>query len=175
MSVPAFPFRKGSTMGALVFGAGNLLYADEGVGVHLANYLEEHFDGGDTVEFFDAGTLGMMAAHKFEDPEVVIVVDALELAGEPGEIRVYDGEDIRADRIPTKMSPHQLGLQEMMMVTELRGQTPRVVKLVGVIPERMEAGELDLSAKIHGLLPKLAEIVIELLAREGYTVRAKKA
>jgi hydrogenase maturation protease len=161
-------------MHALVFGAGNLLYADEGIGVHLVKYLEERYrEKEGELEFFDAGTLGVMAAHKFEEAEIVIVVDALETAGEPGEIRVYDGADIRADAIPVKLSPHQIGLQEMMMICELREKSPRVVKLVGVIPQRMEVGEMELSPLVQERLPLVAQTVIELLVEQGVVLQAK--
>ncbi len=159
-------------MRGLIFGAGNLLYADEGIGVHLVNYLEEHYTS-EAVEFFDAGTLGLMAAHKFEDAEVVIIVDALEMEGETGSIHLYDGDDIRANSIPVKLSPHQLGLQEMLMICEMRGHTPDVVKLVGVIPDSMETGSMELSEKVQKILPNVADEVIKLLKDAGLEVTPK--
>lgn len=161
-------------MKALIFGAGNLLYADEGFGVHLAKYLDDNYEANPDVEFYDAGTLGMVAQYKFEEADFVIIVDALELDQEPGSVWLYEGEDIKADNIPTKMSPHQIGLQEVLMVTSLRGHSLEDVKLIGVVPESMEMGQMELSETCKAKLPYVCDRINELLKEKGLEI-VKKA
>src|SRR5690349_6561722 len=121
-------------MKTLIFGAGNLLLSDEGFGVHVIRHLEEHYHLSEEVELFDGGTLGIMVTHKLEEAQHVYVVDIVEAAGEPGKLYRFEKEEIMLDRLPLKMSPHQIGIQEVLFLTELRGTAPERVTLIGVVP-----------------------------------------
>ncbi|KAA0257788.1 hydrogenase maturation protease [Deferribacter autotrophicus] len=144
----------------VIFGAGNVLLSDEGFGVHFVRYLENNYTFPDNVKLFDAGTLGIMAMHVIEEADYLFIVDVVDVDGKPGEIRIYDKDDIILDRIPTKMSPHQIGLQEVLLLSEMRERLPKVVKLFGVIPENIEAGT-TLSNSLEEKLPILAELLVK--------------
>ncbi|MGA1861861.1 HyaD/HybD family hydrogenase maturation endopeptidase [Deferribacter thermophilus] len=144
----------------IIFGAGNVLFSDEGFGVHFVNYLENNYSFPVNVKIFDAGTLGIMAMHVIEEADYLFIVDVVDVDGKPGEMRIYDKDDIILDRIPTKMSPHQIGLQEVLLLSEIRGRLPKVVKLFGVIPENIEAGT-TLSNSLEEKLPILAELLFK--------------
>jgi hydrogenase maturation protease len=150
-------------MRILIFGAGNLIFADEGFGVHLIRYLQEHYTFPANVELYDGGTIGIMAAHKFDDADCVLMVDVVAVEGEAGTILRYDKEDILLKRLPTKLSPHQIGVQEMLTLAEMRDCCPARVTLFGIIPECYDTS-IELSATLRARLPVMAElVVIELL------------
>jgi len=156
-------------MKTLIFGAGNLLLSDEGFGVHFIKYLEKHYRFGDDVELYDGGTLGIMVTHLLEEADRVCLVDVVEAKGEPGDIYRYEKDDFMLGRLPIKMSPHQIGIQEVLLLSDLRGRTPDEVTLFGIIPQSYDAG-VELSPLLAEKLPGLAEVVVEELRAAGHEI-----
>lgn len=156
-------------MQTLIFGAGNLLLSDEGFGVHFIKYLEEKYRFEDDVELYDGGTLGIMVTHLLEEADRVFLVDVVEAAGEPGDIYRYEKEEFLLGKLPIKMSPHQIGIQEVLALSDLRGRTPDQVTLFGVIPHSYEAG-VELSPLLADKLPALAELVVGELREAGHKI-----
>jgi len=150
-------------MKTLILGAGNLLLSDEGLGVHFIRHLQAHYTLPADVEVFDAGTLGLMAGHKLEEADRVYVVDVIAAPGAPGACIRYNKEDFLLKRIPLKLSPHQIGLQEMLLVSSLRGRCPAEVILIGIIPCSVAPGT-ELSPLLQQRLP---ELVRQLAAELG--------
>jgi hydrogenase maturation protease len=149
-------------MKTLILGAGNLLLSDEGFGVHFIRYLQQHCSLPPDVELFDAGTLGLMAGHKLEEADRVYIVDVVAAPGAPGTCIRYAKDDFLLQRIPIKLSPHQVGVQEMLQVSQLRGRCPEEIYLLGVIPASLEPGT-ELSPVLEKRLPELAaQLVAEL-------------
>jgi hydrogenase maturation protease len=159
-------------MKTLILGAGNLLLSDEGFGVHFIRHLQEHYTLPPEVELFDAGTLGLMAGHKLEEADRVYIVDVIAAPGDPGTCIRYSKEDFLLKRIPLKLSPHQIGVQEMLLVSSLRGRCPQEISLLGIIPDSVEPGT-QLSPLLQRRLPQLAsQLVAELLASQPQTQTA---
>ena len=156
-------------MKALIFGAGNLLCSDEGFGVHFIKYLEEHYCFQDDVELYDGGTLGIMVTHLLEEADRVFLVDVVDAAGEPGDVFRYEKDDFMLGKLPVKMSPHQIGIQEVLLLSDLRGRTPDQVSLFGIIPASYEAG-VELSPVLAARLPELAKIVVAELQAAGHEI-----
>jgi len=149
-------------MKTLILGAGNLLLSDEGFGVHFIRHLQDHYTLPPEIELFDAGTLGLMAGHKLEEADRVYIVDVIAAPGDPGACVRYGKEDFLLKRIPLKLSPHQIGVQEMLLVSSLRGRCPEEVFLLGVIPLSVEPGT-ELTPLLQRRLPELAsQLVAEL-------------
>ncbi|HEY3309143.1 MAG TPA: HyaD/HybD family hydrogenase maturation endopeptidase [Desulfuromonadaceae bacterium] len=156
-------------MKTLIFGAGNLLLTDEGFGVHFIQYLQKHYTFPPEVELYDGGTLGIMVSHMLEDAEQVYLVDVIEAQGEPGDIYRYDKDDFMLGKLPIKMSPHQIGIQEVLALSEIRGRCPERIALFGVIPQSYEAG-VELSSLLAQRLPGLAELVVEEIRASGHCI-----
>lgn len=159
-------------MQTVVFGAGNLLLSDEGLGVHLVRHMNDKYEDDDAVEFYDGGTMGILATHKLEETSHVIIVDSLEADGEPGELRVYKKEDIMLDKIPAKMSPHQIGLQEVLTLSELRGKAPDTITFYGVIPASLES-DVELSPQVKMRVGEIEEMIKNELREMGITLRLR--
>jgi len=156
-------------MKTLIFGAGNLLLSDEGFGVHCIRYLEEHYSFPEEVELFDGGTLGIMVTHKFEEAERAYIIDVVEAKGEPGELLRFEKDDIMLNRIPVKLSPHQIGIQEMLLLSEMRGGSPDRITLICVIPESLDASD-QLSPTLQARLDDVAGMILKDLAADGVAV-----
>lgn len=161
-------------MKTLIFGAGNLLLSDEGFGVHCIKHLENNYIFPEEVELYDGGTLGIMVTHKFEEAEQIYILDVIEGEGTPGELHRFDKDDIMLDRIPVKLSPHQIGIQETLLMSELRGFCPDRVTLLGVLPVSLAPSD-RLSPAVQCRLEDVAVIIRDELAAQGITILKKAA
>jgi hydrogenase maturation protease len=157
-------------MKTLIFGAGNLLLSDEGFGVHFIRYLQDNYDLPEDVELYDGGTLGIMVTHKLEDADRVYLLDVIEESGAPGDIFRYEKDDFMLGRLPLKLSPHQIGIQEVLALCEVRGHCPEQITLFGIIPLTYEAG-VTLSPLLTEKIPDLAELLVEELRAAGHAVQ----
>ncbi|GFO54305.1 membrane protein [Geomonas sp. Red276] len=159
-------------MQVLIYGAGNLILSDEGFGVHFIRHLEASYEIPENVEIYDGGTLGIMVHFKFEEADKVILVDVVDTAGQPGDIFRYEREDIMLKKIPVKMSPHQIGLQEMLLLSEMRDAPKADLTFFGIIPETLDPGTV-LSAPLQAGLVKVASLVVDELASVGIELKPK--
>ncbi len=77
----------------LVLGVGNLLLADEGVGVHVAQRLLK-MPMPPEIEVIDGGTGGFELIEHFRGKKEVIIVDALKADADPGTVIQFTPDDI---------------------------------------------------------------------------------
>ena len=67
-----------------MLGIGNILFGDEGIGVHLCNYLKVNyaFDSLEhSIEFVDGGTLAQALIPMIVEYDSVLVLDTINVAG----------------------------------------------------------------------------------------------
>lgn len=124
----------------LVLGVGNVLMRDEGVGVHVAREIarDQSSIGGD-VRVVDGGTLGLDLLPLIADARAVILIDAVDLCAEPGTVSVLRGEAVHGV-LGGHLSPHQVGLGDLVAVGRLMGELPERLVLVGIQPAAIEVG-----------------------------------
>lgn len=150
-------------MRTLVLGIGNTLLTDEGIGVHVIHFLQQHHqDIGDT-DYLDGGTLSFTLAGAIEDSDQLIVVDATELQAEPGTVRTFVNEDmddfLGKNR---KMSVHEVGLLDLMHISRLAERLPQRRALIGIQPESMDWGEQP-TQKVAAAIPAACQQTINLI------------
>src|SRR5512139_995020 len=102
-----------------ILGLGNLLYQDEGFGIHALRVLQEAIDVPGDIEFVDGGVLGMNLLPLVEESSHLLVLDAVNASQPPGTI-----VELKAEQIPlltaTKLSEHQVGFQEVLGLARFR-------------------------------------------------------
>lgn len=157
-----------------ILGIGNLLLADEGFGVHTVRYLEEHYTFPDSIRITDAGTAGIYMAPFLEACDPILVVDVVALDAEPGSVHCFSRCDIGAGTIPGKMSPHQLGLLEMLEICKLRDCCPETVEFFCVVPADLSTAT-TLSPQVAPRVKEIAGRIVDWLRRAGYTIADKMA
>jgi len=134
----------------LVLGVGNVLMADDGIGVHVIRRLAaEHVPDG--VRMVDGGTLGLDLLPMVADARALIVVDAVDMQEAPGTVRVLRGAELHS-ALGGHISPHQVGLGDLLAVGRLTGGLPDQLALVGIQPGVVEVG-LELTAACAGAIP----------------------
>jgi hydrogenase maturation protease len=149
----------------LVLGIGNLIMTDDGVGVRVVHLLQELYRFPETVRVMDGGTLGLDLLHYLEGVWRLLVVDAVETGGPPGTLVRLTGEEINI-AFRTKLSPHQMGLQDLLLVAELQGFAPEEMILLGVQPGEIEMG-VELTAAVEAQVEPLVAAVLNELAAWG--------
>lgn len=152
-----------------ILGVGNLIVGDEGFGVHVVHYLEKHYEFPDNVVIKDGGTAGIYMSPFLEECDPVLVIDVVDIDAEPGSMHYYSNEDVKAGKISTRMSPHQLGLLEIMEICKLREAAPETVEFYCVVPKTLETST-ELSDVVAPRVEEISAIVLKRLAELGVEV-----
>lgn len=161
-------------MRAVVLGVGNILMSDEGVGVHAVTALEEGYVIPDEVEIIDGGTSGMDCLDRIADADLLLIADCMRSKDKaPGTITRLADDQINA-WFKTKISPHQVGLSDVLAACCFHGISPKHVVLIGVQPESFETS-MDLTPAIAAVMPRLLDQLVSELAAIGVTVTKKAA
>jgi len=149
-----------------VLGLGNVLMSDDGVGPYVARVLEAFYEFPDGVEVIDVGTPGLDLTPYLLGADAVIFVDTVTSVGSPGEVRVYDRVQLLRHPPQARTGPHDPALKEALLTVDAAGAGPRMVRLIGVIPERVETGT-SLSRPVAAAVTDVVRIVIDELDRLG--------
>jgi len=148
-----------------VFGIGNLLLSDDGVGVHVLHRLIKEYEFPDHVEFIDGGTKGLDLLPLFENRDKVLIIDAANFKKEPGTIDIVEGDKIPAF-LSTKLSVHQIGLPDTLFAAKLMEITPPEMCLIGIQPKSMDTAT-ELSEVVSSQMDSLIEKVLQKLEAWG--------
>lgn len=150
-----------------VVGIGSVLMGDDGIGPYAVELLDAGWVLAPEVSLHDAGTPGPELVQFLMDHEAVIVIDAVRVAGKPGELHFYRRDDVL--RLPTapRLSPHDPDLRQALLTAELAGRAPAEVLVVGVVPNRVELGT-ELSPEVRTALPAVGAAVRAELDRLGF-------
>ncbi|MBC8507869.1 MAG: HyaD/HybD family hydrogenase maturation endopeptidase [Anaerolineales bacterium] len=138
----------------LILGVGNLLLSDEGVGVRVIERLQAEYDLPEQVQVLDGGTLGLDLLYYLEGIENLLIIDAIEMDAEPGELLRMEGEEVPSF-LSMKMSPHQIGIPDMLFAAKLRDLYPPNVVLWGVQP-----ADLDVSMDLSPLIQAKVDVLV---------------
>jgi hydrogenase maturation protease len=158
-----------SFLSVLVLGIGNILLSDEGVGVKAVEELQSRYDCSDAVEIVDGGTVGFELLPYFENRSHILIIDAVKTGNKPGTI-------VRIDDPPAffqkKVSPHQIGLADVMGIAVITDNMPQHIALFGIEPKELSTG-LELSPEVAGNVSQLVDMVVDELKAIGIKVEAK--
>lgn len=153
----------------LVLGVGNLLLSDEGVGVHVVRRLQEVVELPEAVQVVDGGTSGLELMYHLEGVSHLVVVDAVEMGQPPGTLTRLAGDQLPA-HLCLKISPHEIGLPELLFAAKLRDLYPEEVVVWGAQPGACNVG-LDLSPAMAAQVDVLVEKILRELADWGIPCR----
>lgn len=141
-------------MNTLILGLGNLLLADEGVGVHAARALAgtELPPGVSVVE---AGTAFLDVLPEIEKAERIVLIDAMEGGGAPGSVYRVPFNECRHPEMLASL--HGFDMSRVLFMAG-NHRAPKVT-VFGVEPARIEWGT-DLSPALERVLPLLTNAVL---------------
>ncbi len=146
----------------LILGIGNTLLSDEGLGIHLLNYLRSNYPDLPGVTYLDGGTLSFSLAPDIEDCDNLVVLDAAQLEAEPGTVRLLVGSKMDDFIGRGKRSVHEVGLADLMTIARLLNRLPVNRALLGIQPAEFGWGEAT-SDTVSRVIPEAAAEVVALL------------
>jgi hydrogenase maturation protease len=168
-----------------VVGVGNLLMADDGIGVRAIWALKRQ-SLPDGIELLDGGTAFPTLAGQLAGFQKLIIVDAVRAGAPPGTILKFGLEEIlRMDcirhakrqikapsRSPGALSLHDVGVIEALMLERLAFHTSpgraadawNSVLFIGIEPDKVELS-MELSPTLKERLPVLVQTILEECTR----------
>lgn len=156
----------------LILGVGNILLSDEGFGVRVVERLSKDFVLPDEIQLLDGGTLGMDLLYYLEGVNNLMIIDAVNMNEQPGHIIRLTGDKVPSF-LSVKMSPHQIGVPDMLSAANLMGIYPEKVVLWGIQPQKLEV-EIGLSAVVEKKIDPIIEKILDDLTTWGHTVQSAR-
>ncbi len=140
-------------MKTLVLGLGNLLMNDDAAGVLVSQNLMKKYPETDYLKVMDGGTLGLDLVTYLSDVDKLIIIDAVDVGLPTGTVVRIEGEDIDAV-FENKLSPHQMGLKDILFAADMIDCKPKEIVLFGIQYETIELAQ-TLSDNVKNNLNKL--------------------
>ncbi len=138
----------------IIIGIGNIIRGDDGFGPLLVEKIKNEakvicLDGGTAPENY----LGKIAK---ENPDTVLIVDAVHLGKNPGECEILKGEDIARCGFTTHdVSP-------VMFMDYLTKETEANIYMLGVQPQSIELGS-EMSEELKAVLDEVSGNILEVV------------
>ncbi len=155
-------------MKILILGIGNILFADEGIGVHMVNYLQKkyRFDSAHQIDLLDGGTLAQHLIPIIVDYDYLIIIDTVNAPGvEAGEVYFFDFENV-PNGIDWQGSAHEVEMLQTLTMMDLVGDRP-TTKIIGIVPTIIEPIEFSLSEGVDKAVHVAEETLLKHLRTLG--------
>jgi len=158
-------------MRIVVLGVGNILLSDEGIGVRTVEKLLQDYVLPAEVEVIDGGTSAMEMLEDLGHADHLIIVDAVRSGKPPATIVRMAGADVPVF-FRTKLSPHQVGLSDVLATLVLMGEQPGSTTVIGIEPQSLELG-MALTSAVAEQLPQVVQMVKDELNGLGFALAAR--
>lgn len=152
-------------------GIGNLLLQDEGAGVWVVEEFEKRYETPEGVELLDGGTSGIELLQYIYGRDVLILIDVVRNGDPCGTLTRFEGDDVPA-LFQKKISPHQLGISDLLATARLVDMMPKQVILLGIEPKSIDTG-LELTPEIGAQIGRMADLVAEEITALGIPIMQK--
>ena len=144
----------------LILGVGNYLMSDDGLSVHVLERLQNSGLIPDEVEMVDGGTCGLDLLRYLEGVTNLIIIDAVNRrGGVPGTIIRLEGDQVPA-YLSLKISPHDIGLPDLLATAKLRDLYPEHIVVLGIQPASLEIS-VTLSPQVEEKIDTLIDLIVQ--------------
>jgi len=164
---PGRPCHPSRDRSILVLGIGNVLWADEGFGVRLVEALQAGWDFAPHVQLVDGGTQGLYLLPLVQRCTHLLILDAVDYGLAPGTLKLVENDEVPRFLGAKKMSLHQTGFQEVLLLAQMTDSFPDEVLLIGCQPEELEDYGGSLRPRVKAALDAAVPLALERLARWG--------
>lgn len=160
-------------MRAVVLGIGNTILSDEAAGVRAVEALERAYRMPDNVLVIDGGTSGMEMIEDLSSLDLLVVIDVVKTGAPPGTLVRIAGDDIPVF-FRHKLSPHQIGLPDVLACLELLDTLPKEIVVLGVEFISLELG-MEMTPTVAATIPQLVQRAAAELTSRGYLLEPQTA
>jgi hydrogenase maturation protease len=143
----------------LIAGIGNLLFTDEGIGVHVIRELSKR-ELPEEIELADLGTTTFELIRFMEGKDKVVIVDAIVSNQTPGIIFKLTQDDLKSTQDKFSASLHQFGIVEALRSAALSGNQPEVV-IFGITPKDYQSLGTELTSELKEAIPKIVDVILK--------------
>ena len=150
----------------LVLGLGNVLLGDDGLGAAAVARVEREYRVPPDVHLEDGGTLGLSLLGLIAESDHVILVDAVRADGPPGTLVRLEGADV-CDAVRDRLSPHQVGVADLLDAARLIDRYPATVRLLGLVPDAIDLAVIR-SRIVDERLDELVAAIVREVRSLGY-------
>jgi hydrogenase maturation protease len=164
---PGRPCHPSRDRSILVLGIGNVLWADEGFGVRLVEALQAGWDFAPQVQLVDGGTQGLYLLPLVQRCTHLLILDAVDYGLTPGTLKLVENDEVPRFLGAKKMSLHQTGFQEVLLLAQMTDSFPDEVLLIGCQPEELEDFGGSLRPSVKAALEQALALAVERLAQWG--------
>jgi len=155
----------------LILGIGNVMFSDEGVGVHLCRLVEQKYQFSSpehTITFVDGGTLAERLIPVIAEYEYLVVLDCVDAQdGKIGDVYFFDFENV-PNTITWQGSAHEVEMLQTLTMMDLVGDRP-TTKIVGIIPEVVDDTTLELTPAVLKGSVVMESVLLKHLVELGFT------
>jgi len=138
-----------------VIGIGNPLRCDDAIGILLLEKLLEKKDSlPENVEFIDGGTGGMNLLHILEKYNNVLIIDAVDFEGKPGDFKIFNTDEVISHKTPVRFSTHETDFIKIIKILEKIGKRPDEILVFGIQPKNISFGQ-NLSGELIDIIQDL--------------------
>ncbi|MBN1389793.1 MAG: hydrogenase maturation protease [Candidatus Thermoplasmatota archaeon] len=121
-----------------IFGIGNQMMGDDGIGPLLISRLEEIDNFPADVDLVDEGVGGIRIIHDMEGYEKVLIIDAADFGGAPGEYRLFRPEEAETVKQLSGRSLHEMDLMRAIELARITDGAPKDILIMAIQPESVE-------------------------------------
>jgi hydrogenase maturation protease len=143
----------------IIAGIGNLLFTDEGIGVHVIRELSKR-KLPEELELVEIGTATFELTSFMEDKDKVIIVDAILSDDPPGTIYRLAPNELSHSKAKYISSLHQFGISEALECTAQMGYKPEVV-IFGITPKDYQSLSAELTPELKVSLQRVVETILK--------------
>jgi hydrogenase maturation protease len=163
-------------MKILVLGIGNVMFSDEGVGVHLCRLVEQKYafkSSEHTVDFVDGGTLAERLTPILAQYDYAIIFDCVSAnGGEVGDVYFFDFEDV-PNSITWQGSAHEVEMLQTLTMMDLVGDRPKT-KVIGIIPEVVNITTFELTPPVREGSRLMEKTFLNHMRELGFEIELKE-
>lgn len=157
-------------MKILILGIGNILFQDEGIGVHFAHYIDEKYkfiSSTSTVTIVDGGTLAQRLIPEIIKYDELIVIDCIDASdSKPGDVYFFNYKETPS-YINWQGSAHEVEMLQTLNMIDMNKDLPRT-NVLGVIPKRVASETtFELSIEIINAIMPMEKTIINYLKAHG--------
>lgn len=154
----------------LILGIGNIVFADEGLGVHLCKQLEKNYkftSDKHSIDFVDGGTLALQLSYIIAQYDKMIVIDCIDADDAKAGDVFFFPYDAMPKKISWSGSAHEVEMLQTLQYMELVGDLPQT-QILACVPKRIEQMSFELSKEIINASKIMIDTVIKHLEKEGF-------
>lgn len=160
-------------MKVLILGIGNILFGDEGIGVHLSNFLKVNYtfkSPKHSLQIIDGGTLAQALIPLITEQDFVILLDCINADNaQVGDVFAFDFNSVPLN-VNWQGTAHEVEMLQTLKMIEMLGDLP-TIKIVATIPHILESDtSFELSKTMLDSAKIMQNEVFKILGNLGFEI-----